>query len=184
MEGLDLTDFFQTKEGSLDFSNRLATLSEEIYKSDFNLEKSLTNHFGIQKKDKFISILRTHSVNTESTSDLKKFLTFAQEEIKVFPVLSIKLAFDPNEKILKAISEWFILNIKKQVLLEIIVDPKLVAGCDISYKGEFKSMSVKPKLDQIIKDVLANSKNSTPATGKNNTSPGTNQNLDNFSIGR
>lgn len=184
MEELDLIDFFQTKDGSLDFANRLATLTEELYKSDFNLEKSLTNQFGIQKKDKFLNILRTHSVNTESNADLKKFMNDTQEKIKAFPTLTIKLAFDPKEKTLKTISEWFMLNIKKQVILEISVDPKLIAGCDISYNGEFRNMSVKPRLDQIIKDVLANSKNKTPASGKNTTPTSTNHNLDNFSIGR
>ncbi|HVF69185.1 MAG TPA: hypothetical protein VNA13_01325 [Xanthomonadales bacterium] len=183
MNQLDLTDFFQTKEGALDFTSRLATISEELYKSDFNLEKTLLEQFGIQKKERFLSILRDNNIEIESIAAIKKLISDILEKVGAFPVLSLKLAFEPNEKTLKTISEWFILNIKKQVLLDISVDQNLIAGCDISFKGEYVNFSIKPKFDAIVKDALTNNHIVIPEE-KPDSKPDSHHSSENFSIGR
>lgn len=180
MEHIDLTDFFQTRQAALDFKSRLSTISEMVYKSDFNFEKALMEQIGIQKKDKFLNILRDNNVSVESTTAIKSFINNLQEKISALPVFTIKLAFEPKEQTLKAISEWFILNTKKQVLLDIKVDPKILAGCDISFNGEFLSFSKKPMLDKIIEDVFANGTDKPKPVNE----PATYHNLDHFSFGR
>jgi hypothetical protein len=180
MEHLDLTDFFQTRQGALDFKSRLSAISEMIYKSDFNFEKVLMDQIGIQKKDKFLIILRDNNIALDSTAALKDFIDKLQEKISALQVFSLKLAFEPKEQTLKSISEWFILNTKKQVLLDISVDPKIVAGCDISFNGEYLSLSKKPVLDKIIEDLLTNSGEKPKA----DASPAAYHSLDHFSFGR
>ena len=154
MASLDLSAFFQTKAQSADFSSRLAALSEKIYETNFNLEKSLMEQFGLKKKDEFMKILRDQNVSIETNTELKKFLTDMQKDISALPVLSLTLAFEPKEKTLKALSEWFVLNIKKQLLLEINVDPQLIAGASISFNGKDSDYSIREKFDTIMQKTI------------------------------
>lgn len=154
MKNLDLSAFFQTKAQANDFSARIATVSEKIYETDFHLEKALMNQFGLKKKDAFMIVLRDHNVDIEKHTELKKFFEDIQKSIKELPVLTLTLAFEPKDQHLKALAEWFVLNIKQQMLFEITVDPHLIAGASISFKGKTLDYSIRPKLDEVMKKVL------------------------------
>jgi hypothetical protein len=181
MEEISLSDFFHTKPQATDFSIHLATISEDIYHTDFNLEKALIEHFGIKKKDQFISLLRNNKINIYSNSELKTFFDKIQATISNLPLLSLAIAFEPSEETLKALSEWLILNIHKEVLFDITVDTKLIAGATISFNGKYAECSIKPKFDQIFHDVLINRSKS----GEKSISPQTDhQSVEHITIGR
>lgn len=155
MDTLDLSDFFKTKAESIDFSTRLAAISEKIYKTDFDLEKTLMEEFGLRKKDKFVTLLRNNKINIESQSALSDFFGKIVEKISTLSVLSITLAFEPTEKTLEVLSEWFLLNINKQFLFDFKVDFGLIAGAQILANGRHFDFSIRSKFDQALKDVLA-----------------------------
>src|SRR5689334_13209685 len=101
METLDLSEFFQTKAQAADFAARLATISESIYQSSFNFEKALIEQFGMDKKDKFMTIIRSNNVSIGSVDALKAFLTKLQEDVAKIPLLPLTIAFEPRDKTLK-----------------------------------------------------------------------------------
>lgn len=154
MENLDLSYFFKTKLQAGDFSTRLATISQQIYETHFSLETALVDAFGMQKKDKFIVLLRDNAVNTDSPTALKEFLDKLQEKIAALPVLSLTIAFEPKEQTLITISEWFLLHMKRQVLFETITDPQLIAGAAITFNGKFLDFSVKSKFEGILNSIV------------------------------
>jgi len=154
MEEISLSDFFHTKAQATDFSMHLATISENIYNTHFDLEKALTEHLGIKKKDLFISLLRDNKVNIYVNSELKSFFDKIQEAISNLPLLSLTIAFEPTEETLKILSEWLVLNIHKEVLFDITIDTKIIAGATISFSGKYTDQSIKTRFDQIFKDVL------------------------------
>lgn len=147
---MDLSDFFTTKSQATDFSARLATLSEMIYKTNFQLESALMELFGIQKKEKFLSFLRENNVAIDNPSSLKDFFLKLQTTIAQLPVFSLTIAFEPSEATLQAISSWFLLNLKKQMLFEFTVDSSLIGGAVINYNGKFKDYSVKKPVEQLV----------------------------------
>src|SRR5437868_6106563 len=149
---MDLSDFFKTRTQAYDFSTRLAAISESIYQTDFNLEKTLMEQLGIKKSDKFMTFLRDNKVDTESPAALKEFLNKIKNTITALPTLSLTLAFEPREQTLQALAEWFILQTKTQVLFDITVDPKLIAGAAINFKGKYLDFSIKPTFDKILSE--------------------------------
>jgi F0F1-type ATP synthase delta subunit len=159
MEGIDLSSFFHTRDQANDFSIRLSTISEKIYQNNFDLDKTLSEQFGLKKKDALIAFLRTNKVNAQSPSELNSFFNTLIDKISELPVLSISIAFNPTEETLRMLSEWFLLNRKSQVLFEIIVNPDLIAGCTISFNGKYIDYSIKPMFKQIVKDVMVNKNN-------------------------
>lgn len=185
MEAIDLSEFFKTKAEANDFASRLATVSEKIYQNGFSLEKALLEQFGVTKKDKFITLLRDNKINTESTSDLKGFLSSLIEKIGKIPILELTVAFEPDEQTLVALSEWFILNTKKQVLFAITVDRKLIAGAAITVHGKFLDFSIRPKFEEVISKIIDN-KNQKPSTDpeKTTTPTGAHQSIEHITVGR
>ena len=151
---LDLSDFFQTKDQANEFATRLSTLSEKIYNTNFNLEKDLMAQFGIKKKDAFMKLFRKNDIDIKSHSALKTFLTMIAERVVSLPLLSLIIAFEPKEQTLKSLSQWCLLNIKKQAVFDITIDRNLIAGATISFKGRSMDFSIKPQLDQTIIDIM------------------------------
>ncbi|MGE5042199.1 MAG: hypothetical protein ACM3IJ_04835 [Candidatus Levyibacteriota bacterium] len=155
MEDIDLTPFCKTKAEAMDFSARLSTIVSHIFQTSFDLEHELSQELGIQKKDLFLFLLRDKNINPSAQSDLKDFLSKLQEIALNMPVLSISLAFEPKEDTLTFLSEWFLTNLHKQVLFDIVVDSNLIAGAAVSYQGKFLDFSIKPIFTRILEESLS-----------------------------
>lgn len=152
MEQPDITYFCKTKAQALDFTARLTGMMGQIYENNFNLELSLSENFGMQKKDMFIKIFRENNINTEKIGEVKSFLTTMQETISKLPVLDMIIAIEPNEKTLQTIADWYTMTTKKQILLNITTDPLLIAGAKINFKGRYLDASLKPTFDKILQE--------------------------------
>jgi len=146
----DLSEFFITRNQANDFIQSLNNIIDKLYEVDFNLENSLINEFGIDKKDKFMNYLRDNKIKNSSNDELKKFLQNLQNDIRRIPVLTLNIAFEPNETTLKALIQWFLFTLNKQVLIDFIIDKKIIAGASINFNGKFKDYSVKTLFDNII----------------------------------
>jgi hypothetical protein len=158
MEQLDLAFFFKTKAEAADFSIRLAAITEEVYRTDFNLDQALIKHLGIQKKDKMTAMFRDNNINIGSNSEIMSYFAMIQEIITAMPVVTITMAIEPPEETLQAMSEWFLLNTNQQVLFDIRVDPKLIAGITLTFKGKYKDFSIRQMVERVIADTNASHK--------------------------
>jgi hypothetical protein len=151
---IDLSNFFQTRAQANDFSARLETITEQAYHTTFNIEKALMEQFGIAKKDKFLTLLRDNQVGVDQIKPIKDFIKKVQELTASLPVVPITIAFEPKEQTLQLLSEWFMVNLKKQVLFDITVDRKLIAGAAVTFKGKYRDLSIKAKFDETAKRVM------------------------------
>lgn len=156
MDQLDLSYFFTTKAQAYDFSARLSTISDKIYQTSFNLEKNLIDEFGIQKKEKFMTLLRDNKIPVESNSQMKAFLDTLLEKISKLPVLILTISVEPDTKTLASLSEWFVLNLNKQILLDINIDNRLIAGASIKFQGKAMDFSIRPQFEKILENCLTN----------------------------
>lgn len=174
MDQMDLSDFFTTKSQATDFSARLSTIEGSLYEVDRNLETVLQEQLGVKKKDKFLTLLRENNVALDSNPAIKEFFNKIKESIKSMPGAAITMAVEPDEKILKAISDWFLLNLEQQILIETIVDPELIAGAAVDYKGKHFDASIKSVFKQICAEKLSTQKDS-PQEQKNTRPKAKNQ---------
>jgi hypothetical protein len=168
MDQLDLSDFFTTKSQASDFSTRLAAIEENIYGTNFNLDNALLSQFGLIKKDKFLTLIRDQQINTSSASDLKSFLAKIQVSISALPVLSLTLAFEPKSETMKVFTDWFLLNLKKQVIFEIKVDRSIIAGALVTFNGKYLDLSIKSMFTEIVENQLQK-KTPSPKTSETST---------------
>jgi hypothetical protein len=151
MEILNLSDFITTKAQAVDFSDRLSKISDNIYKTDFNLEQSLQEEFGSEKKDKLMSLLRNNDVPVGTNTALEDFFIKIEETVKDLPIVNLTLAIEPDEAYLKKIADWFVINLNKQVLIEVEVDEGIIGGAMIGFEGKQFNASVKPYFEKTYK---------------------------------
>lgn len=160
---IDLSDFFITKKQANNFIQSLNNIIDQLFEVNFNIETALSNEFGMDKKDKFMNLLRENNMNNTTNDSLKKFLTELQNNARSLPVITLTIAYEPNEASLKAILEWFLISLKKQILLDIQVDKRIIAGATVNFNGKFKDYSVKTLFDNLISQQL-NNKTATKQT--------------------
>lgn len=147
---MDLSDFFKTKSQASEFSKHLSTILKNIYTTNFDLEKALIHELGLMKKDSFMKLLHAEKISIQSIQDIAKFLQMILDMIPSLSVVTLTIAFEPTEDSLQAFSQWFLMSTKKQVVFDIQIDYKLLAGATITYNGKFKDYSIKPFFDKLI----------------------------------
>lgn len=153
MDEMDLSEFFNTKPQAEDFAARMQLISAQIFEMSFNPQSALLDHFGIKKKDAFMTLMRNNDVNGESRKAIKEFIDKIQIKISSLPVLSLVMAFEPKEETLQLLSRWFLINTKKQMLFDIKVDPALIAGAAIMSNGKYLDFSVRPAFERVFKEM-------------------------------
>lgn len=183
MDQIDLSGFFTTKTQAADLSTRLSSISALVYDTGFDLEKILLEQLGIQRKDKFITLLRHNNVPLHSNIAIKDFLEKIQEKIASMPVMTLTIAFEPTEKTLRALSEWFLVNTNRQVLLDFHLDTGLIAGAVISVNGKFYDFSVRPKFNNVLNGVMANTYQAPPVERLTYTPLAGHQNWEHITLG-
>ncbi|MGI8419442.1 MAG: F0F1 ATP synthase subunit delta [Candidatus Levyibacteriota bacterium] len=177
MEQLNLTAFFTTKSQANEFATRLNAFSESVYHTNFSLEKDSLHYLGMKKSEAFLKLMQDNNIATDSASAIKSFIAKLQVTIKSLPLLTITIAFEPNEEVLHTLADWFVMNLNKQFLLEILIDPALVAGAIIKYKGAFMDASSKLLVEKIMQQNLA-------PHAKHEVVPEHRQTPENFHMGR
>jgi F0F1-type ATP synthase delta subunit len=163
MDQLDLSEFFATKAQATDFNARLSDVVASLYEVDFDLETFLQHQFGVKKKDKFLTLLRENQVPLDKKPSLNKFLDKIMETITNMPAARMTLAIEPDQQILKSMSNWFLLNLKKQILIETQIDPTLIAGANIEYQGKHFDSSIKSVFDQTYTTYMSEPKDQKSA---------------------
>jgi hypothetical protein len=153
IEPVNLSRFFKTKSEARSFSVRLAKVSGRIFETNFHLEPALSDEFGLQRKELFMTLLHEQNINLDKPSAIKDFLTLLQNQINAMPVLSLSIACEPNEMTLKTLSDWFLLSLKRQVLFDITVEPSLIAGLAIHYNGKYLDYSIRPTFAKVISEM-------------------------------
>lgn len=177
MDILDLSELFNTKPQAVDFSARIEYVIGKVFEKTFNPEKLLLEQFGIEKKEKLITLMRDNRVNLNSRIDIKNFLEKVKEKIDGMTVVSIVIAFEPKEKSLQTLSRWFVSSINKQVLFDVKVDRSLIGGAAILYQGKYLDYSIKPDFEKAYERTFTKPKiaevKDAPAENANGHTPTT-----------
>ena len=142
----DLNLFIQDTEkiSDLVFKNPKLPLREKIEKS----KEKISNKF----YDFFLELSQDNHSDKEK---ILKELEETKEELLKLPVLKIQLAFSPTPSFIKEISDWLKRNLKKKVLLDVEVNPVIVGGAILEYRGRYLDLSLKKEIEKLnIKDFI------------------------------
>lgn len=152
MDTLNLTKFFTTRSQARAFTEALSRVADQVYVTGFNLEQSLTEQLGFVKKDLFLQLLQQNTISLQEPSALRKFLDDVVAKVAAMPTLKMTIAIEPNEQLLRSVLDWCEINIGDQVILDVAVDPRLIAGTTIQFGGKYLDLSIKPLVEKILSE--------------------------------
>lgn len=84
-------------------------------------------------------------------SQLLFFLEMLREELISLPEVELEIAFFPPSKIIAKISEWFEKNLDKKVILNFKINPKIVGGTILGYRGKVRDFSLMKEIKKELR---------------------------------
>lgn len=144
-------EYIRTSEEAALLDEELAELEKKLYTSSvISLEKLL----GDARASTSALLTQSLKGETAPTRDvLLKTINSLQEQLTSLPVVQITIAREPSNNTIDIIAAWFASNVG-ELLLTIFVNPKLIAGIQIAFKGRYKDLSLVTKIDEFLKKSL------------------------------
>jgi len=90
----------------------------------------------------FAEILR-EKIKREKNFSLAGFLKNLKEKVEKLRVLSIVIAFEPTEVGLEKLASFVKENVGGDVILEIVYNPRVIAGAILIWGGKYKDFSLR-----------------------------------------
>lgn len=83
------------------------------------------------------------------SSEYSKISEYIENFIRNLEALSIYFVFMPDEKQIKEVGNWLRGNLKNpRLIFQVKVDPALIGGCAIAYKGVYKDYSLRSRIGE------------------------------------
>ena len=73
-----------------------------------------------------------------------------EKKLRSLPEIKLGIAFYPSDSFINRISLWFEKEFGQKTILDITVNPKIVAGATIEYKGNWRNFSIAKKIHQLL----------------------------------
>jgi F0F1-type ATP synthase delta subunit len=136
MDIQQLSRFLKTAGDAADLQHALESLSDGIYRTDISVEELLRKSLPYEQALVIIKLASQQGLQMEDKAHAQEFFTKVRDAIKALPSVQITLAMKPNATLVGLIHDWFYRTYKKLVLLDILVNPDIVAGSIISANGK------------------------------------------------
>jgi len=130
LEEIDLASDLILKEPQKKFSQKLeGKISKDLLEILKELEEKDKRYQDPQEQVFFLQLLKNH--------------------LKSLPKVKIEIAFEPEKETLEKISQWFKENLKKKVILDLKINPKIIGGAKIEYQGKWRDFSLAKKIKEM-----------------------------------
>lgn len=86
----------------------------------------------------------------------KAYITEIINYLKKLPIVKVTLAFEPNSTFSNKINEVISSLLGHKIILDFEVNPQIVAGIALEYKGKFADYSYMEKTTDFLKERLGN----------------------------
>src|SRR3989344_4991832 len=144
------TDFFKKILGSIEtvedchrLKKALDLVGQDRYRTGKSSEKSGHLSFFSEEVAWYLS----------SGGDPKSFFEDARATLKQMPVLSLEVAFDPDEKSIRRISSWARGNVHPNAVLDFARDRSLGAGARVMFEGRYFEENLDTMVQRVIENV-------------------------------
>ncbi|HLD01256.1 MAG TPA: F0F1 ATP synthase subunit delta [Patescibacteria group bacterium] len=139
-----------TQEREL-FEQELEKLSVALYKiKPHEGFLDIFSRLGKQTQELLTQAFTKLQISLSNTEGIKTYLTILKLRLEAMPVVSVQIALAPTQEILLATSSFVKETLGDDALIAFTVDPTLVAGAVISYKGKFFDASAKNQLSNVL----------------------------------
>ena len=146
-----LFDLIYTSEQCNACVNALQHALDASYDKKKDIMSVLDSYLPYNITNAILELAEEHNIQLRNGDSANPFLTDIMNMLKSAPTVDITLAFHPTYEQLKGILNWWRTEIEPHVILNLRIDPSLVAGAVIGYKGEITNLSLQEGLNTFLK---------------------------------
>ncbi len=145
----DLTKKIITKEDLIFFLEEINLVEGIVFK---NVEAPLSERVKGKVREGFkdeIKKLEKEGIVSASPNQQFSFFDELKKYLQKIPLVKLEVSFEPSENFLLRIKKWFKEENHQEVILDLIVNPKVVGGVIIEYQGRYRNFSLAKKIDEL-----------------------------------
>lgn len=142
-----LFDLIITRSEANEVIRQLEALAESLYEIKNSVEENMDKILTQEVKEALRRVCRENGVDFKNVLAFQKFLENLKEALASLPAAKLTFAFEPKAGTVKKIAVWLENNLKEKVLIETEVNPAIVGGLLIEFKGNYKDYSLRNKLE-------------------------------------
>jgi len=75
-----------------------------------------------------------------------------EKKLWSLPEIRLEIAFSPDDDFLNRVSQWLEKELGKKIILDLTINPRVVAGAIIEYQGNWRDFSLAKKIDKLISE--------------------------------
>lgn len=149
-----ILEYVHTQEGALVLVRGIEVLERSLYRSHPDsfekiLEKEIPHGVASIFRDVFASPSYADDVQKKG-----EFLSLVKEKLMKLQSLRLEIAFEPTERMIEEFVHWIRREIRKDLVVEFVVDPLILGGARMIFNGRYCDFS----LHRMINDLLENKK--------------------------
>lgn len=95
-------------------------------------------------------IFQERNLQWSHLEEVKSFLVGLKHDIQSFEILTLTLSYQPGDQTIAGFANWARTNLAPRILLEISIDPSLIAGSVAVFRGHYIDVSLKKRLDEVF----------------------------------
>ncbi|MBP9691517.1 F0F1 ATP synthase subunit delta [Candidatus Woesebacteria bacterium] len=130
--------------------NALEHAIDASYDTNKNMMTVLDSYMPYHVTNALLEIAEEKQISLREGASTTPFLKEVLETLKHAVRVDITLAFYPTYEQLSKIVQWWRKEINPQVVLNLSVDPKVVAGAKIGYNGSISDLTIKQDLNSFL----------------------------------
>ncbi|MDO8618932.1 MAG: hypothetical protein Q7R49_03210 [Candidatus Daviesbacteria bacterium] len=135
-------------------NGRLNVLKNYLQKQFFNSPQSQTS----TEDSEWLKSLGEDFFKNFTTLNVYQVLSKLEKDIKLLQTLTIYVPFEMPDGEKDKLGLWLRGNFKKDLIFEIKLDPALIGGTALSWKGIYRDYSLRAKIDQNHEAILSSLK--------------------------
>lgn len=153
---MNLAKKLRTYDNAVELKYFVEDLKLNLSKDKRKSVKSVLEEESNGMKDLFLDLLNESNISISDSSAVTDFLGDIINKINNFERVNLVVAVDPDEDLIKTVADWIQDKVDKSIILKIDVDPDILGGIKVTYKGKYLDLSLNNKLNGIFKskDIL------------------------------
>jgi len=138
-----------TKEELIFFLEEINLLEKSIF---IDVEIPLSEKLKGKVNEEFrswLEKLEKEKFIPQSPDQQFSFFEKIKKDLLEVPQIRLEIAFQPSKEFLLRIRKWFKEEINREIILDIVVNPKITGGAIIEYQGKYLDFSLAKEITSI-----------------------------------
>ncbi len=128
--------------------HELNVLDEHLFQANLTVRDAVRNFISARYAAELLHIAAELNIGATDGARLKTVVDEIIQELSQMKELHLRIAFDPNEDDLQALSQWIRFHVGVHAILNVTYDPTVTGGTILTYDGAYRDYSVATQIDE------------------------------------